>query len=159
MRFLSLYLCPLILCFPILILDTIAKGGLILWVVVVWAIVDQQTQVEIYLRLGSPPFKHLSLSKLMFMYAQSISGSHSLSDPPNLKCKSTSRVEGWRTEISNLAEDSEFHEADASGTGNILNNIYNQCQMRRCGIRTKEQKRPSSRNKFRQIPRKILWNH
>lgn len=61
MRFLSLHLYPLILCFPILILDTIAKGGLIPWVAVVWAIEDQKTQVKIYLWFGSPPFKYLSL--------------------------------------------------------------------------------------------------
>lgn len=90
----------------------------------------------------------------MFMYAQSIFGSQSLSDPPNLKC--ISHVEGWGTEISNLAEDSEFHEANGSGTGNILNNIYNQCRMRRRGIRNQRAKTASSRNKFRQIPGKIL---
>lgn len=90
----------------------------------------------------------------MFIYAQSIFGSQSLSDPPNLKC--ISHVEGWGTEVSNLAEDSEFHEANGSGTGNILNNIYNQCRMRRRGIRNQRAKTALSRNKFRQIPGKIL---
>lgn len=61
------------------------------------------------------------LSKLMFVHTLSTLDSQPLPEPPDLKC--IFHVDGWGTGTANPAENSEFHKANGSGMGNILDNI------------------------------------